>query len=172
MHKFEHIPPHPRGILKVTVLELVSESPKKGSEIMDEIEKRTHGTWRPSPGSIYPLLAYLEKQGYIQQKEIEGEKKYVITERGATLLNEAKENLRKERVFEKFSFLFPLSIDFCNTKEPLYLSYKNLWNIAARIICLKREKKLPEETEKKTIEILTDASKKLEELLKENEKCQ
>lgn len=171
MHKFGHIPPHPRGILKVTVLELVSESPKNGSEIMDEIEKRTHGTWRPSPGSIYPLLAYLEKQGYIQQREVEGVKKYMITEKGTTMLKEARENLRRERIFEKFSFLFPLSIDFCNVKEPLYLSYRDLWKTASRVICSKRENKLSKEAENKAIEILTEASKKLEELLKGNERC-
>lgn len=171
MHKFEQIPPHPRGILKVTVLELINESPKNGSEIMDEIEKRTHGTWRPSPGSIYPLLAYLEKQGYIEQKEVEGIKRYAITEKGISLLKEARENLRKERVFEKFGFLFPLSIDFCNIKEPLYLSYRDFWKIASRIICLKRENKLPKEAENKAVEILTEASKKLDELLRENEKC-
>lgn len=171
MHKFEHIPPHPRGILKITVLELINESPKNGAEIMDEIEKRTHGTWRPSPGSIYPLLSYLEKQGYIEQKEVEGIKKYAMTEKGTTLLKEIKENLRKGRVFEKFGFLFPLSINFCEVKEPLYLSYRDFWKTASRIICLKRENKLSKEAESKVVEILTEASKKLEELIKENEKC-
>jgi len=169
LHKFEHIPPHPRGILKITVLELISESPKNGSEIMNEIERKTHGTWRPSPGSIYPLLAYLEKQNYIQQKEIDGVKRYVITDKGTSLLKEAREALRKERAFEKFGFLFPLSVDFCNMKEPLYLIYRDLWKTASKVMSLKRENKLSKETENKVVEILTEANKKLEELLKESE---
>jgi DNA-binding PadR family transcriptional regulator len=137
---------------------------------MSEIEKRTQGTWRPSPGSIYPLLSYLEKQGYVQQKEVEGIKKYVITDKGKTFLKEIRESSGRGRVFEKFGFLFPFSIDFCNLKEPLYTSYKDLWRTAFRVMGLKKENKLPKETESKVVEILTEASKKLEEILKESEK--
>jgi DNA-binding PadR family transcriptional regulator len=44
------------GGLKGWVLYTLSERPKNGAEIMDSIELMSYGAWRPSPGSIYPLL--------------------------------------------------------------------------------------------------------------------
>ena len=38
-----------------------------GSEIMEELEKRTGGRWKPSPGSVYPLLAWLLESGYTEE---------------------------------------------------------------------------------------------------------
>lgn len=49
--------------LKAIVLDLLSESPLRGSEIMSLMEQRTLGRWKPSPGSIYPLLSDLETNG-------------------------------------------------------------------------------------------------------------
>jgi hypothetical protein len=54
-------------------------------------------------------------------------------------------------------------------KEPLYLIYRDLWKTASKVMSLKRENKLSKETENKVVEILTEANKKLEELLKESE---
>jgi DNA-binding PadR family transcriptional regulator len=34
-----------------------------GAEIVEEIEQETDGRWKPSPGSIYPLLASLTDEG-------------------------------------------------------------------------------------------------------------
>lgn len=36
---------------------------------MDEMEKMSHGWWRPSPGSIYPLLEELTKEGVARRRE-------------------------------------------------------------------------------------------------------
>jgi DNA-binding PadR family transcriptional regulator len=33
-----------------------------GAEIMEEMDRMTMGWWRPSPGSIYPLLEQLEQE--------------------------------------------------------------------------------------------------------------
>ena len=46
---------------------------------MDQIEIATQGWWRPSPGSVYPLLDELQKDGNIKKLE---DGKYEITERG------------------------------------------------------------------------------------------
>ncbi len=58
-----------KGRLKFLVLWLLAESPKKGIEIIDDIAKMTWGWWKPSPGSIYPLLSTLEKEGEVIRKE-------------------------------------------------------------------------------------------------------
>jgi len=50
------------------VVSLLSSSPKNGVEIMDGIEAVTRGWWRPSPGSVYPLLERMEGEGTIRRR--------------------------------------------------------------------------------------------------------
>ncbi len=74
----------PRGLLKPVILSLLTEGPRHGFEIMEEISARTGGMWRPGPGAVYPALLSLEERGYVEVQE-EGErakKPYAITERG------------------------------------------------------------------------------------------
>ena len=81
----------PKGFIRYHVLEALNEKPMSGSELMDEIEKHTGGCWKPSPGSIYPLLAWLKDNGHIKELPIEnGLKRYELTPSGITLLEEQK----------------------------------------------------------------------------------
>ena len=57
---------------------MLNASPKTGAEIMDSIEEMSQGWWRPSPGSIYPLLSELEKEGYIKKLD---DGKYELTQK-------------------------------------------------------------------------------------------
>ena len=50
------------------VVSLLSTSPKNGVEIMDGIEVMTRGWWRPSPGSVYPLLERMDEEGTIKKR--------------------------------------------------------------------------------------------------------
>ena len=61
------------------VLSILQQSPRNGAEIMDQIEIASQGWWRPSPGSVYPLLEELQKDGCIRKLE---DGKYEITQRG------------------------------------------------------------------------------------------
>ena len=58
-----------RGWMRPTVLSLLEEKPMKGIEIMDKLEERSKGWWRPSPGSIYPLLEELSKEELIRKRK-------------------------------------------------------------------------------------------------------
>jgi hypothetical protein len=49
------------------VLHLLERNPRNGAELMDDIDRMTMGWWRPSPGSIYPLLEQLEKEKLIEK---------------------------------------------------------------------------------------------------------
>ena len=60
---------HGRRGLRMWALSLIARAPKNGAEIVDAIEEMTQGWWRPSPGSIYPLLAELQQEGLIQKRE-------------------------------------------------------------------------------------------------------
>lgn len=65
--------------LRMWVITLLERSPKNGAEIMDEMEMMTKGWWRPSPGSVYPLLESLVQEGLIKKREEDG--KYELTQR-------------------------------------------------------------------------------------------
>jgi DNA-binding PadR family transcriptional regulator len=59
------------------VVSLLSSSPKNGVEIMDGIETMTRGWWRPTPGSIYPLLTRMSEEGTVRKRENDG--RYELT---------------------------------------------------------------------------------------------
>jgi DNA-binding PadR family transcriptional regulator len=54
--------------LRVWVLMMLKRKPKNGAELMDEMESLSQGWWRPSPGSVYPLLEELAKEGTIERR--------------------------------------------------------------------------------------------------------
>lgn len=80
----------PKGFLRHTVLQLLKAQPMSGSEIMNQIEDQTRGRWRPSPGSIYPLLAWLQEKGYTREvpTQEQGIKRYTLTDPGTAYLEE------------------------------------------------------------------------------------
>ena len=57
------------GGLRWHVLFILSDGPKRGVDLMDSIERASWGFWRPSPGTIYPLLKTLEKEGLVSRKD-------------------------------------------------------------------------------------------------------
>jgi DNA-binding PadR family transcriptional regulator len=58
-----------RGDIRFAILTLLSEGPHNGYQIMQAIEQRSHGTWKPSSGSIYPTLQQLEDEGLVAAVE-------------------------------------------------------------------------------------------------------
>lgn len=58
-----------RGWLRPTVLRILEAGPKSGIEIMDNIQEMSHGWWRPSPGSLYPLLEQLASERVIKKNK-------------------------------------------------------------------------------------------------------
>ncbi len=71
-----------RGLIKAAVLSLLNEAPMHGYEIMQQLEERSGGHWRPSPGSVYPTLQMLEDQGLVKSEEVEGKRVFSLTEAG------------------------------------------------------------------------------------------
>src|ERR1700730_11425776 len=74
-----------RGDIRTAALLLLSEEPRNGYALMQEIEQRSSGVWRPSPGSVYPALAQLEDEGLIRSEEVDGRKRFAITDAGREL---------------------------------------------------------------------------------------
>ena len=79
------------GVLPLYVLHLISQKPRYGNEIMDVLTEQTRGSWVANPGAIYPLLTLLEKEGFIEGKWEDPDKRsiriYTITSSGQEEVN-------------------------------------------------------------------------------------
>jgi DNA-binding PadR family transcriptional regulator len=72
------------GGLKSWVLYMLGERPMNGAEIMDSMESMSYGAWRPSPGSIYPLLSKMVDEKLIIKRE---DGRYVLSSEGYDRIN-------------------------------------------------------------------------------------
>jgi DNA-binding PadR family transcriptional regulator len=77
-----------RGDIRTAALLLLAEEPRNGYQIMQELEERSDGLWRPSPGSVYPALQQLEDEGLIRSEEADGRRLYHLTEAGRAYVAE------------------------------------------------------------------------------------
>ncbi len=71
-----------RGDVRLALLRLLAEEPANGYQLMQTIEERSDGNWRPSPGSVYPTLAQLEDEGLVRSVESEGQRRFELTDAG------------------------------------------------------------------------------------------
>src|SRR3982750_3473314 len=82
-----------RGDVRAAILVLLAEQPYNGYGLMQEIESRSEGVWRPSPGSVYPALAQLEDEGLVTADESDGRKQFTLTDAGRAHVDEHRERL-------------------------------------------------------------------------------
>jgi DNA-binding PadR family transcriptional regulator len=80
-----------RGDIRAAALLLLAEEPRNGYGLMQEIEERSGGVWRPSPGSVYPALAQLEDEGLIRSVEHDGRRQFELTDEGRAHVEERRE---------------------------------------------------------------------------------
>lgn len=83
-----------RGVVRYLILDAIAPQPRHGYEIIQAIEERSSGTYRPSPGVIYPTLQMLEELGHARVEEREARKVYVITAEGKLDLEGHAEDVR------------------------------------------------------------------------------
>lgn len=82
-----------RGDVRAAVLVLLAEQPFNGYGLMQEIDSRSEGVWRPSPGSIYPILSQLGDEGLVSASTEGTGKTYSLTEAGTAFVEENREQL-------------------------------------------------------------------------------
>ncbi len=87
------------GDMKYVILKLVRDKPRHGYEVMKELEERMHGCYSPSPGTVYPTLQWLEDEGLVVGRDVEGKKVYEITDTGRQFLEEHKDIV--EDIFDR-----------------------------------------------------------------------
>jgi DNA-binding PadR family transcriptional regulator len=82
-----------RGDVRGAILLLLGEEPRNGYQLMQEIEERSGGVWRPSPGSVYPALSQLEDEGLVRSDESAGRRAFELTDEGRTHVEENRESI-------------------------------------------------------------------------------
>jgi DNA-binding PadR family transcriptional regulator len=71
-----------RGDIRTAILAVLTEGPGHGYDVMQNLEDKTGGAWRPSPGSVYPTLQLLEDEGLVRSTERDGKRVFEITDAG------------------------------------------------------------------------------------------
>jgi len=160
----------PKGFIRYHVLEALSQKPMSGSELMDDIERHTGGFWKPSPGSIYPLLSWLQDNGYIKELPAEnGLKRYELTESGKSLLDEQKMIRKKFR--EEVGFLPAPFFDSFLMKIPPEKTAEIRSSIRRLAIAFFQlgsnlQEKFSEQALDEALSVVEEASRKFEEINK------
>jgi DNA-binding PadR family transcriptional regulator len=83
-----------RGDVRAAILAVLSGGPCNGYQIMSEIEERSGGAWRPSPGAVYPALQQLADEGLIEAEESAGRRAFSLTDEGRRYVEENPEMAR------------------------------------------------------------------------------
>ena len=91
---FSRGPKAGRGDVRAAILALLREGPRNGYQIMSEVQERSGGAWRPSPGAVYPALQQLADEGLIEAEESGGRRTFRLTEEGRRYVEENPERAR------------------------------------------------------------------------------
>ena len=161
----------PKGFLRYQLLKMLGEKPMSGSEIMTELESKTNGYWKPSPGSIYPLLAWLQDQGYIKEADQKepGIRRYTLTEQGKTFLDqETKRREELDRRLEHFGttpgFVGPMWLPFDREDARELRKSAREFGKAVRDVFHEMRREHSKEATEQAMRTLEEATEKLQEI--------
>jgi len=141
-----------RGDVRNAILALLDDKPMHGYEMIQELEERTGGRWRPSAGSIYPTLQLLEDEGLVKGEDVEGKRVFSLTDAGREAVPEQTEDNRPWEQGDEDS--------------PRFEARRELFRL---IGAAKQIARADDETQlRKAAEILKDARRKLYGILAED----
>jgi DNA-binding PadR family transcriptional regulator len=109
----------PKGLLRYYILHKIAQKPIHGYEIIQDIDSKTEGAWRPGAGSLYPILKKLVSEGLIKEEPEPSEEAtrrvYQITPKGIESLGHAKEMFANFQ--QRFGSLRRLFIDLIDPEN-------------------------------------------------------
>jgi len=109
----------PKGLLRYYILHKIAQKPIHGYEIIQDIDSKTEGAWRPGAGSLYPILKKLVAEGLIKaepEPSAEATRRvYRITPKGVESLAHAKEMFANFQ--QRFGSLRRLFIDLIDPEN-------------------------------------------------------
>ena len=161
-HWMRHTAMVPKGFLRYKLLNKLNEKPMSGSEIMSELESETNGYWKPSPGSIYPLLAWLQDQRYIKETdETEpGIRRYALTDQGKAFLQ--SETQSREEINKRLEQFGPMWWGSERNVE-LRKSTRSLIK-AVRDLSRELRREYAKETVEETVKVLDATTEHIQEI--------
>jgi len=144
------------GDMKYVILKQLRDKPKHGYEIMKDLAEQMHGCYSPSPGTVYPTLQWLEDEGLVRSRDVDGKKVYEITEAGSKFLEEHKDVVTD--IFDRVAE---------TVEEALGGSMAELNQEVARLVktVYRRGWRGSDEVRKKITDILGRAAKEIEDAL-------
>ena len=141
-----------RGEVRTLILGALDERPMHGYEVIQALEQKSRGMWRPSAGSIYPTLQLLSDEGLVSSEEVDGRRTYSLTDEGRKVLAENPAPTWDEA-------------DDADAKQP---DIRRLaMELAAAVIQVQRVGSA--RAKREATKILTDARKQMYRLLSEDE---
>ena len=145
-----------RGDVRAAILALLAERPMHGYEMIQELEARTGGVWRPSPGSVYPTLQLLEDEGLIAGEEGEGRRRFTLTDTGRA---EAERQGQRTPWEEVTAGVAPAA---WNLRDAIAQTAQAAWSVGSAG---------SEAQQGRALEILNDARRRLYAILAEDEQA-
>jgi len=109
----------PKGLLRHYILHKIAQKPIHGYEVIQDIDSKTEGAWKPGAGSLYPILKKLVEEGLIKvdpsQAEEPTRRVYHITPKGTEELAKSKEMFASFQ--QRWGFLRKLFIELTDPEH-------------------------------------------------------
>ncbi len=83
------------GEVRLAVLSLLEDGPRHGYELIKELEARSGGLYRASPGVVYPTLQMLEDEGLVVSEQVDGKRVYKLTAAGRAEARREADHIRR-----------------------------------------------------------------------------
>jgi DNA-binding PadR family transcriptional regulator len=83
------------GDVRAALLLALAEGAAHGYELGQRLERISGGSWRPSPGSIYPTLQTLADEDCVSVEERDGKRIYSLAKKGQAEIRE-RQSRREE----------------------------------------------------------------------------
>jgi len=150
-----------KGDLKYIILDLLKERPRHGYDIIIELEEKSHGFYKPSPGVIYPTLQLLEEMGHSESTVQEGKRVYSITKEGDEFLSKKSDIANNVRSHMKHEW------DFEGKGKAVMViqEYQAMESLLSSGF-----KSMDDDKAEKIHQILSQASQEIESILQESDK--
>ena len=145
-----------RGDVRAAILALLAERPMHGYEMIQELEARTGGVWRPSPGSVYPTLQLLEDEDLIAGEEGEGRRRFALTDAGRA---EAERQGQRAPWEEVTAGVAPAA---WSLRDAIAQTAQAAWSVGAAGT---------EAQQARALEVLNDARRRLDAILAEDDQA-
>lgn len=146
------------GDMKYVILKLLRDKPMHGYEVMKALEEETRGCYKPSPGTVYPTLQWLEDEGLVKASTVDEKKVYAITDLGRQFLETHKGTV--EDIFDRVTSAIDQLVS-----EPMTDITRAASRLVSQAYRAAMRGNVDIEKKKKIPEILDRAAKEIEALV-------